>query len=90
MPKVAELIDERRVECGKAWVDACIADGMKGLPDRFFALERVDANTIKAVGAPMPMWVSDVGLARQLGELLLGGFGPQAVALFPAKPGVAV
>lgn len=39
MPKVAQLIDKRRSQWGQAHVNACIADGIAGKPNRFYAFE---------------------------------------------------
>ncbi len=39
MPKVADMVDKRRAQWGEEHVKLCIADGLKGVPDRFYAFE---------------------------------------------------
>lgn len=76
MPETADWVAARRLEWGKDHVNACLRDGLKGTPGRFYAMEAGHV-----VGTPFPAThqVADV----QTYALLLGC----RFAVFMARPG---
>lgn len=68
MPTVAKIVDERRNQWGAAHVNQCIKAGMKGEPNRFFAIEAGHV-----VGTPFDA-ACDLHHAAKLAVLVGGAF----------------
>ena len=49
MPETAKWVEEQRATMGKAHVDECLRQGLKGQPGRFYAIERGHV-----LGTPFP------------------------------------
>jgi len=50
MPMTAEWLGRQRAELGKAWVDQCVREGMKGVPGKFYSFEHG-----QVIGTPWPV-----------------------------------
>lgn len=68
MPTVATIVQERRQAWGDAHVNRCIKEGLKGRPNRFYAIE---AGHI--VGTPFDA-TTDLHHAAKLAAIVGGAF----------------